>query len=149
MAKPTVRTQKITEDVNVGTVSADITKLQTQDPSGNFRNFFRVNDPFKIHLDLTYPEVLSDVHAPYTVRVICIQLAPSLGIAGAYSHVYEAQLEPDTTALTVDFDHTALDPGAGPGIYFLVATFDFGPSSSFGAYQYGNIFFVGYIKGQI
>ncbi|MFX0139374.1 MAG: hypothetical protein ACFFDN_37385 [Candidatus Hodarchaeota archaeon] len=133
--------QKVGNWVNPGPMLADITELTTQDETGNFSNMFQVGENFKIHVHIIYPETIADVKANYTVRVICVQLAPGVG-TGPYGKVYEAELEPNKTEHSLDFGFTASSPGAGPGIYFLVATFDFGEASDFGAYLFGNLFFV-------
>ena len=122
---------------------ADISLCETRDSSGNPKSIFVVNESFNVHLDLEYPEVLADVKAAYTVRLICIQLAPSFG-TGPYSTVFTGNLDVNTTNLSLDFPFTASDPGMGPGIYFVLATLDFGSASQFAAYCLGNVFFVAY-----
>lgn len=143
-SKPTVsRKPKAGPEYDLGVQKADITLCETRDSGGDPKSIFVVNESFNIHLDLEYPEVLADVSASYTVRLICVQLAPSIG-AGPYSTVHTANLVVNTSDVSLDFPFTASDPGMGPGIYFVLATLDFGSASQFCAYCLGNVFFVGY-----
>jgi hypothetical protein len=122
---------------------ADITTCETRDSSGKPKSVFVVGEPFKVHLDLIYPEVIADVEAAYEVRLICIQLAQSVG-TGPYNTAYTGNLLVNSTSMQLDFDFTAQDPGTGPGIYYIIATLDFGAASQFCAWKFGNLFIVHY-----
>lgn len=124
------------------TLETDVVTNVTQNLGGTDQNIFMVGDNFNVHIRLEYPEDLADVHAAHTVRLICVQLAPSLGAGTAYSTVYAGTLVENTDWVELDFPFAALDPGAGPGIYFIVATFDFGTASEHYGWKVGNLFFV-------
>jgi len=141
MPKQRVSFSKVGNIVTPGDMVADITELEIRDANDNPANIFRVGDTIKVHVHLVYPEELADVQAEYTVRLICIQLAPSVG-SGPYSTEIKDKLVVNTTEVDQCATFTAARVGNGPGVYMYVATFDFGEASDFGAYLYSSLFFV-------
>ncbi|MFX0139377.1 MAG: hypothetical protein ACFFDN_37400 [Candidatus Hodarchaeota archaeon] len=121
---------------------ADITELETRDTHGNFANFFKSGDIIILHVHLIYPEEIADVQGEYNLNIYCREIAPNLQSFAAYSKSITDKLIPNTTDFNLDIDFTAVSPGAQPGVYMYLATFDFGPASDFGAWLYSNAFFV-------
>lgn len=141
MATQKLTFRKVGNIVTPGDMVADITELETRDSAGNPANIFRVGEQINVHIHLIYPEELADVSAEYTVRLICVQLAPSVG-SGPYDQTITDKLVSNTKEVDLSASFTASRVGTGPGVYLYVATFDFGEASDFGAYLYSNLFFV-------
>jgi len=119
---------------------ADITRLELFS-AGTPKNVLKTGTAFEVQIDIEYPEIIADAKAEFTLDLQCIQLVPGVGV-GPYTYTTTANLLPDKTKSTFQIPFTAVSPGTKPGVYWFLATLNFGPSSDFAAYLFGFVLFV-------